>query len=278
MLRAVLSPEIARAHLPDLESGGRPPDGGGFLTNIATNIWLFSGAFCLIGRAGDLAAGPLGGPAAVRARSGKRRSFPPAGAGGQAGHGGRTGRGHRPRDQQPPGGDRREGGSGAGPDWTPVSDRTCRRRSWRTTWTSCDRSVFRCTDITRQLLGFVRQADVNLAQCDVPTWSWTTCWTGLLGPELEVDDITVVAGLRPGPGPVVTDPGQLQQVILNLLKNAARRHRLGRAPSPSPPPPGRPLHPGGRGHRLRDDADQLEKVFMPFLHHQGCRARERAWV
>ncbi len=51
ILRAVLSPEITEAHLSAIERGTPPkPDPGrGLLADIATNLWLVSAVFCLIG-------------------------------------------------------------------------------------------------------------------------------------------------------------------------------------------------------------------------------------
>ena len=80
-------------------------------------------------------------------------------------------------------------------------------------------AVFRCTHITRQLLGFVRQAEVQWLPCD-PARLMDGLVDRLLGPELAVADITVQRRYSVGAWELLTDPGQLEQVFLNILKNA----------------------------------------------------------
>jgi signal transduction histidine kinase len=105
---------------------------------------------------------------------------------------------------------------------------------------------------------------VEIAECDVPDLI-DKLLERLLGPELEVSNITVVRRHDPGLPLVVTDPGQLQQVLVNLLKNAA---------DAITGPGTITISTRRRGDRLLLEVEdtgcgmtpqQLEKVFMPFF-------------
>ncbi|MBU8869653.1 MAG: hypothetical protein KOO60_02145 [Gemmatimonadales bacterium] len=127
-----------------------------------------------------------------------------------------------------------------------------------------EKAVFRCTDITRNLLGFVRQEEVRLVERDLHVLIDDVA-AGILGPELHVDDIRIEKEYDPKLGFIFTDPGQLRQVLFNLLKNAAEAVST----------PGKITI----RTRLNDDrftldvidtgpglsAEELEKVFMPFF-------------
>jgi signal transduction histidine kinase len=261
ILRAVLSPEVARAQLAALDR--RPADSPALRTNMATNIWLFAGAFCLIGgvviwqqarwvarqqyealqteldlsrqlvqaaklaSVGELASGiahEINNPLAVIAEK-----------------------------------------VGLVQDLLdPSFSRNLTEDELKQHLDSVQAAVFRCTTITRQLLGFVRQTGVELTACDVADLI-DKLLDRLLGPELEVADITVVRQDDPDLPPVVTDAGQLQQVLVNLLKNAA---------DAITGPGTITISTRRRGDRFRlEVADtgcgmtpqQLEKVFMPFF-------------
>jgi signal transduction histidine kinase len=218
ILRAAISPEVARANV---EPGNAviPEPGNGLLANIATNIWLFSAAFCLLGGlviwlqarwvarqqyaarlkeqdlsrqlgqaaklalVGELAAGiahEVNNPLAVVAE--------------------KTGLVKDLLD--------------------PRFDRHPSPEDLRAHLEVIEEAVYRCTDITRKLLGFVRQQDVELKETDLHNLVDDLA-DGLLGPELEVADIAVEKNYDPSLSSIVTDPGQLRQVVLNLLKNAA---------------------------------------------------------
>jgi two-component system NtrC family sensor kinase len=217
ILRAVLSPEVARTQLA-AQVDEFEETGGGLLANIATNIWLFSALFCLIGGlviwlqarwvarqqyaallkerqlsrqlgqaaklalVGELAAGiahEINNPLAVVAEKAGliKDLFDP----------------------------RFEKNAGPGELSAHLG--------------SIEKAVYRCSEITRQLLGFVRQRDVELKEGDVHELI-NGLVDGFLGPELAVDDITVVKDFDLRLPPVTTDRSQLRQVVLNLLKNA----------------------------------------------------------
>jgi two-component system NtrC family sensor kinase len=80
-------------------------------------------------------------------------------------------------------------------------------------------AVFRCRDITRKLLGFVRQTDFRLARTRLPELVDEVV-DGLLGREIALANIEIVRRYEPGLAEIVTDSNQLKQVILNLLTNA----------------------------------------------------------
>jgi two-component system NtrC family sensor kinase len=259
ILRAVLSPEVPRAQLEALDPEPVP----GRLADMATNIWLFSGAFCLIGgvviwqqarwvarqqyqalqterdlsrqllqaaklaSVGELASGvahEINNPLAVIAEK-----------------------------------------VGLVQDlMDPRFERELTTEDLKRHLASVEAAVYRCTNITRQLLGFVRQRGVELMACDVHDLL-DKLLDRLLGPELEVADITVVRAYDQDLGTVKTDPGQLQQVVLNLLKNAA---------DAITGPGTITITTRKRGDRfvvkVTDTgcgmtAEQLEKVFMPFF-------------
>jgi two-component system, NtrC family, sensor kinase len=81
------------------------------------------------------------------------------------------------------------------------------------------KAVFRCRDITRKLLGFVRQTDLRLEPTNVNEITDGVV-EGLLGPNLAVSKIEVVKDFCPGVWPVLADRSQLEQVLLNLINNA----------------------------------------------------------
>lgn len=219
ILRAVLSPDIAMAQVTPVAAETSAAGGGGILTDIATSIWLFSALFCFMGGAviwlaarwvarqqyeakrleedlsrqlgqsaklaliGELAAGiahEINNPLAVISEK--------AGL---------------VKDLLDP-----EYGTEATSDQLgPHLD-------------TIEKAVFRCSEITRQLLGFVRQDQVDHVVCDVNLLI-DNLVDGLLGPELELGNITVVKDYDQNLSAVITAPDQLRQVVLNLLKNAA---------------------------------------------------------
>jgi two-component system NtrC family sensor kinase len=264
ILRAVISPEITAAHLAALdESAGVALPETGLLASIATNIWLVSAVFCLIGglviwlqarwvaaqqfsalqkeqeltrqlvhaaklaTVGELSAGiahEVNNPLAVVAeKSGLIRDL-----------------------------------------LDPRFGRELKLDALRAHLEAIEAAVYRATSITRSLLGFVRRGEYRLVECDVHALA-DELIDGMLKSELSNAGTTLRRDYDPGLGPVVSDPDQLRQVLLNLLKNAADAV-------------------AGRGEiivrtRRRGDrfvlevedtgvgmtAEQLERVFMPFF-------------
>ena len=80
-------------------------------------------------------------------------------------------------------------------------------------------SAFRCRDITRKLLRFVRRSDFDLQEHDIHQLIDDVI-VGLLGNEIELSDLNVVRRYDPSLPLLVTDGNQLQQVILNIVNNA----------------------------------------------------------
>jgi two-component system NtrC family sensor kinase len=90
-------------------------------------------------------------------------------------------------------------------------------------------SVFRCRDITRKLLGFVRRTDIDLKNHNVNTLI-NRVTDDLLGQELAVSNIEVVKDYEQNLPEILTDSNQLFQVILNLINNGvdAMKEKPGR--------------------------------------------------
>jgi len=80
-------------------------------------------------------------------------------------------------------------------------------------------AAFRCRDITRKLLSFVRQTDVRIERHDLHA-VLDEVLEGMLGTEMELSNIDIVREYCPRARPVFTDRNQLVQVFLNLTKNA----------------------------------------------------------
>ncbi len=84
---------------------------------------------------------------------------------------------------------------------------------------SIQESVFRCRDITRKLLGFVRKSDMLLKPHDIHRLIDEVV-DGLLGHEMLVSNIEIVRMYDDSLPELITDGNQLEQVILNILNNA----------------------------------------------------------
>lgn len=79
-------------------------------------------------------------------------------------------------------------------------------------------SVFRCRDITRKLLGFVRRTDLDLKPHDIH-FLIDGVVDGILGKEIEVSNITISREYGRDIPELVIDGNQFQQVLLNILNN-----------------------------------------------------------
>ncbi len=84
---------------------------------------------------------------------------------------------------------------------------------------SIQESVFRCRDITRKLLGFVRKSEVVLKLHDIHRLIDDVI-DGLLGHEMLVSNIEIVRMYDESLPEIITDGNQLEQVFLNILNNA----------------------------------------------------------
>ena len=126
-------------------------------------------------------------------------------------------------------------------------------------------SVFRCRDITRKLLRFVRQTEMNLKPHDV-NQLLDGVVDGIVGPEMVVSNIEIVRHYDDNLPQLVTDGNQLQQVILNIINNAvdAIEGRPGRIILTTSSEDGQvviSLVDTGKGM----SPNQLDKIFMPFF-------------
>ncbi len=101
-------------------------------------------------------------------------------------------------------------------------------------------AVFRCRDITRKLLTFVRRAEARVGPQDVHAILEDVAGV-MLGNELAISNVTVERDYDTSLPPILADRTQLVQVFVNLVKNAidamaaggtltlATRRRKGRA-------------------------------------------------
>lgn len=86
-------------------------------------------------------------------------------------------------------------------------------------------SVERCSTITHRLLGFARHVDVQLEQVSVTHTVQDVL--GFLDKEAQYRDIHVALDIGRDIPEIVTDRGQLQQVLLNIINNAFAAVRNG---------------------------------------------------
>lgn len=84
---------------------------------------------------------------------------------------------------------------------------------------SIQTAVFRCRDITRKLLRFVRKTDVELKEHQINDVIDGVV-DGLLGPEFAVSNIRIERHYGEDMPSTWTDSNQLQQVLLNIINNA----------------------------------------------------------
>ncbi len=80
------------------------------------------------------------------------------------------------------------------------------------------KAVFRCRDITRKLLGFVRQTDILLTPHNVNDLL-EDILSGFLTREMETSNIRIIREFADNLPTVVLDGNQMEQVLLNLIKN-----------------------------------------------------------
>jgi len=218
ILRAVLSPETARAQVED-QVGETEEPGGGLLANIATNIWLFSALFSLIGGLVIWLQARWVAQQQYEAQLKERQLNRQLGQAAKLAMVGELAAGIAHEINNPLAVVSEKAGL-VKDLLDPRFEKSPTPSQLRGHLGTIEEAVFRCTDITRQLLGFVRQRDVELKEKDVHA-EIDDLVGGLLSSELEVSDITVVKNYDPGLPAIVTDHGQLRQVMLNLLKNAA---------------------------------------------------------
>jgi two-component system NtrC family sensor kinase len=126
-------------------------------------------------------------------------------------------------------------------------------------------SVFRCRDITRKLLGFVRRSAADLKPHDIHRLIDRVV-DGLLGPELAVSNVEVIKRYGPDIPEITTDENQLQQVLLNIVNNGvdALEERPGQISLATACEKGKfliSITDTGKGI----PPDELDKIFLPFF-------------
>ncbi len=265
ILRAVVSLEITRAHVAALELDHDEDlaRGTGLLTGIASNIWLVTAAFCLMGglviclQARWVAAQQF---TALRKEQELNRQLVHAAKLATVGELA-AGIAHEVNNPLAIVAEK----AGLVKDLLdPRFDRTATPEELRGHLGTIEKSVYRATSITRRLLGFVRQADVRLVERDLHGLV-DELLDGLLKGKLTTGGVQLARDYDPALGAVVTDPNQLRQVLLNLLQNAVdavagagtitvRTRRQGDRFL---------LEVADTGTGMSDD--QLEQVFMPFF-------------
>jgi len=105
-------------------------------------------------------------------------------------------------------------------DYTdPQFGQTLEESDLRQRLSTIQKSAFRCRDITRKLLRFVRKTDFDLQQHNIHDIIDGVI-DDLLGPEIMVSSISVERKYDRSLGSLRTDANQLQQVILNIINNA----------------------------------------------------------
>ena len=126
-------------------------------------------------------------------------------------------------------------------------------------------SVFRCRDITRKLLGFVRRTEMDIKRHNVHDLI-DGVLDGILGHEMAVSNIEIERNYGQDIPELLTDGNQLQQVILNIVNNSvdAIGHKSGRISVTTR------LEEGGITIMLSDNGsgmtpEQMEKIFLPFF-------------
>jgi len=129
---------------------------------------------------------------------------------------------------------------------------------------SIQESVFRCRDITRKLLGFVRSDTVDLRPHDIRALIDNVV-DGFLVRELAAENIEIVRNYGDGIPALIVDEHQLQQVFLNILNNAvdAIGNQAGRITITT-------VRRNEEAHIAVADTgpgmnpEQLQKIFLPF--------------
>ena len=126
------------------------------------------------------------------------------------------------------------------------------------------KAVFRCRDITRKLLTFVRKSEVKLAPLHVHD-ILDDVLDGMLGNEIQLSNTRVLREYGEDIPEIVTDRNQLVQVFVNVVKNAVDAMAGGGTLTV------RTHAAEGRLTVAISDTgcgmsrEQIEKVFMPFF-------------
>ncbi len=125
-------------------------------------------------------------------------------------------------------------------------------------------AVFRCRDITRKLLTFVRQTDVKL-ELHPLRGILDDVLDVMLGNELAISNVQVVRRYDDAVPPILVDRNQLVQVFVNLVKNAMDAMPDGGTLTVSVVRRERVAAVSIRDTGCGMTPEALEKVFLPFF-------------
>ena len=125
-------------------------------------------------------------------------------------------------------------------------------------------AVFRCRDITRKLLAFVRKTDLHLETYDIHLVI-EDMLQGFYQHEIAVSNVKIVKRFAGQPAMVRMDKNQIQQVFLNLINNAidAIRER-GEITITTAVRDGR-VYASVSDTGVGMTQEQLNKIFLPFF-------------
>jgi len=93
------------------------------------------------------------------------------------------------------------------------------REEFLTRLKSIKEETNRCRDIIHKLLGFARRTSSTISECSLNDIVTET--VDLIRQELNLENIIIQTNLEKTLSPIMTDPAQIKQVLLNLLRNAA---------------------------------------------------------
>lgn len=125
-------------------------------------------------------------------------------------------------------------------------------------------AVFRCRDITRKLLTFVRQTEVRLELHRIED-ILNDVLDVMLGNELNISNVQVIRQYDPSVPPLLTDRNQLIQVFVNLVKNAIDAMPGGGTLTVTTACNDRRVIISVRDTGIGMTKEQMEKVFLPFF-------------
>ncbi len=125
-------------------------------------------------------------------------------------------------------------------------------------------AVFRCRDITRKLLTFVRQTEVKV-EPHLIREVLDDVLEVMLGNELTISNVEVIRKYDTSIPPILTDRNQLVQVFVNLVKNAMDAMPGGGTLTVSTVRKGDRAAISVRDTGCGMSPDQMEKVFLPFF-------------
>jgi two-component system NtrC family sensor kinase len=125
-------------------------------------------------------------------------------------------------------------------------------------------AVFRCRDITRKLLTFVRQTEVKIEPHRIEE-ILDEVLDVILGNELAISNVNVVRRYDPSVPEILTDKNQLIQVFVNLVTNAMDAMPSGGVLVVTTQASGDRISFSVEDTGVGMTQDQMERVFMPFF-------------